>query len=63
MPVIHVPAFAGPNGMPVGLSLIARTYCDQYLLGIAKILSEPLMSEGGWHEKLVYTEANLAAET
>ncbi|KAL9077980.1 MAG: hypothetical protein Q9157_003104 [Trypethelium eluteriae] len=24
MPVINVPAFAGPNGMPVGLSLIAR---------------------------------------
>ncbi|MCJ1404964.1 hypothetical protein MMC11_008190 [Xylographa trunciseda] len=62
MPVIHVPAFAGPNGMPVGLSLIARTYCDQYLLSNAKILSEPLMSEGGWHKKLTYTEANLAAE-
>ena len=28
MPVIHVPAFAGPNGVPVGLSLIARRYCD-----------------------------------
>lgn len=63
MPVIHVPAFAGSSGMPVGLSLIARTYCDQYLLSIAKILSEPLMSEGGWREKLVYTGADLAVET
>ncbi len=63
MPVIHVPAFAGPNGMPVGLSLISRTYCDKYLLSIAEILSEPLMSEGGWHERLIQTEAGLAAET
>ncbi|KAF2425571.1 amidase signature enzyme [Tothia fuscella] len=46
MPVIHVPAFAGPNDMPVGLSLIARRYCDQYLLNITRILSEPLMREG-----------------
>ncbi|KAK0709242.1 amidase signature domain-containing protein [Lasiosphaeria miniovina] len=29
MPVIHVPAFVGPNGMPVGLSLVARRYDDQ----------------------------------
>ena len=63
MPVIHVPAFAGPNGMPVGLSLIARRYCDQHLLSIAKILSGPLMSEGGWQEKLVYSEADLTSET
>jgi Asp-tRNA(Asn)/Glu-tRNA(Gln) amidotransferase A subunit family amidase len=43
MPVIHVPAFAGPNGMPVGLSLVARRYCDQHLLSIAKVLSQALM--------------------
>ena len=61
--MIHVPAFVEPNGMPVGLSLIAATYCDQYLLSIAKILSTPLMSEGGCHEKLLHTEANLAAGT
>ncbi|KAK0716788.1 amidase signature domain-containing protein [Lasiosphaeria miniovina] len=48
MPVIHVPAFVGPNGMPVGLSLVARRYDDQRLLSIAKVLSKPLMSEGGW---------------
>ncbi|KAK0278416.1 hypothetical protein LTR35_009155 [Friedmanniomyces endolithicus] len=54
MPVIQVPAFAGSNAMPVGLSLIARTYCDQYLLSIATVLAEPLMREGGWGKKLVH---------
>ena len=63
MPVIHVPAFAGHNGMPVGMSLIAGRYCDQYLLSIAKILSGPLMSEGGWQKQLVFTEADLTPET
>jgi Asp-tRNA(Asn)/Glu-tRNA(Gln) amidotransferase A subunit family amidase len=48
MLVIHVPAFTGPNGMPVGLSLIGRRYCDQHLLSIAKVLSGPLMSEGNY---------------
>ncbi|PVH70770.1 amidase signature enzyme [Cadophora sp. DSE1049] len=52
MPVIHVPAFAGPNGMPVGVSLISRRYSDQYLLRIAKILSGPLVSEGNWQQRL-----------
>ncbi|CAN9180157.1 unnamed protein product [Alternaria alternata] len=51
MPVIQVPAFAGPNGMPVGLSLVAPRYCDQDLLIIAKILSEPLMNEGSWQNR------------
>jgi Asp-tRNA(Asn)/Glu-tRNA(Gln) amidotransferase A subunit family amidase len=48
MPVIHVPAFKGPNVMPVGLSLVGRRYSDQHLLSIAKVLSEPLMSEGSY---------------
>lgn len=30
----RVPAFAGPNGMPVGLSLITRRFCNQLLLSI-----------------------------
>ncbi|KAK0261240.1 hypothetical protein B0A54_08035 [Friedmanniomyces endolithicus] len=54
MPVIQVPASAGPNAMPVGLSLVVRTYCDQYLLSIATILAEALMKEGGWQKKLVH---------
>ncbi|KAF2833089.1 amidase signature enzyme [Ophiobolus disseminans] len=48
MPVIQIPAFAGPNGMPVGLSLVARRYCDQDFLNIAQILGGPLMSKRGW---------------
>ncbi|KAF2234183.1 amidase signature enzyme [Viridothelium virens] len=55
MPVINVPAFAGPNGMPMGLSLIARRFGDQHLLSIAKVLSRPLMSEGGWQATLFST--------
>jgi Asp-tRNA(Asn)/Glu-tRNA(Gln) amidotransferase A subunit family amidase len=62
MPVIHVPAFAGSNGMPVGVSLISRRYGDQHLLNIAKILSGPLMSEGNWQQKLVSTEGDLASK-
>ncbi|KAK4147145.1 amidase signature domain-containing protein [Dichotomopilus funicola] len=62
MPVIHIPAFAGPRGMPVGLSLIACRNDDQHLLSVAKILSEPLMGEGGWQETLVCSEAGLAPE-
>ncbi|KAK3366745.1 amidase signature domain-containing protein [Lasiosphaeria ovina] len=57
MPVIHVPAFVGPNGMPVGLSLVARQYDDQHLLSIARILGGPLMSEGGWQETLVSSDS------
>ncbi|KAK2594846.1 hypothetical protein QQS21_007434 [Conoideocrella luteorostrata] len=56
MPVIHLPAFVGPNSMPVGLSLVARRYDDQHLLSIAKILSGPLMSKGGWQDKLEKTQ-------
>lgn len=42
-PVINVPAFPGPNGMPVGLSLVSRRFCDQHLLSIARVLSGPLI--------------------
>ncbi|KAK0108687.1 hypothetical protein ONS95_003479 [Cadophora gregata] len=63
MPVIHVPAFTGPNGMPVGVSLISRRYDDRYLLSIAKILSGPLMSEGSLRQKSVSIEGDLASET
>lgn len=58
MPVIQVPAFAGPNGMPVGLSLIARRHDDQQLLSIAKTLSGPLMEEGDWQGKLMSVKTN-----
>jgi Asp-tRNA(Asn)/Glu-tRNA(Gln) amidotransferase A subunit family amidase len=52
MPVINVPAFAGAHGMPIGISLVAGRFCDQHLLRITKVLSEPLMAEGGWQQSL-----------
>lgn len=48
MPVINIPAFTGANGMPIGLSVVAGRFCDQHLLMISKVLSEPLMAGGGW---------------
>lgn len=48
-PVVHIPAFTGEHGLPVGLSVVAGRYQDQYLLKICSILGEPLMAEGGWN--------------
>jgi amidase len=46
MPVVQVPAFKGPNGMPVGLALVAGRYCDRDLLGVAEVLGG-LLVDGG----------------
>jgi Asp-tRNA(Asn)/Glu-tRNA(Gln) amidotransferase A subunit family amidase len=48
MPVINIPAFVGPHGMPVGVSLVAGRGRDQHLLHVAKVLSELLLAHGGW---------------
>ncbi|TGO75509.1 hypothetical protein BELL_0209g00050 [Botrytis elliptica] len=48
MPVLNIPAFVGPNKMPIGLSFIAASFCDQRLLHVAKSIADPLMSDGGW---------------
>ena len=47
-PVVHIPAFKGSDGMPVGLSVVSSRFRDQNLLRIAQVLDGPLMSEGGW---------------
>jgi Asp-tRNA(Asn)/Glu-tRNA(Gln) amidotransferase A subunit family amidase len=47
-PVIHVPAFIGTDGMPIGISLVAARGLDQRLLQVSKRLSAALMAEGGW---------------
>ena len=49
MPAVHIPAFTGAHGLPVGLSVIAGRYRDQYPLKISKVFSEPLVAEGGWN--------------
>lgn len=52
-PVINIPAFTGVHGMPIGISVVAGRFFDQELLKISKVLSGPLMAEGGWNiEKL-----------
>ncbi|KAF7917154.1 uncharacterized protein EAE98_010259 [Botrytis deweyae] len=48
MPVLNIPAFVGPNKMPIGLSFIAAPFCDQQLLHLAKSIADSLMSDGGW---------------
>ena len=51
MPVINIPAFTGVHGMPMGISVVAGRLSE--LLKISKVLSGPLMAEGGWKmEKL-----------
>ena len=48
MPVINIPAFTGVHGMPIGISVVVGKFFDQELLRISKVLSGPLMAEGGW---------------
>ena len=51
MPVVHIPAFVGMNGMPVGVSIVAWRGRDGHLLRISRVLAEVLMAEGGWQSK------------
>ncbi len=38
-PVINVPGFTGPAGLPVGLSLVSARYRDRHLLNVAKAVA------------------------
>jgi len=51
VPVVHIPAFVGTNGMPVGISLIAGRGRDGHLLRVSRVLGEVLVAEGGWQSK------------
>jgi amidase len=46
VPVISVPGFAGPNGLPVGLSLISPRYTDRRLISVAKEIGPIFGAEG-----------------
>jgi Asp-tRNA(Asn)/Glu-tRNA(Gln) amidotransferase A subunit family amidase len=46
-PVLNVPGFVGPHGMPIGLSLIAPRYQDRKLLHVGKAVAE-VFEGGGW---------------
>lgn len=37
VPVVNVPGLIGPNGRPIGLSLISREYEDRKVIGYAKL--------------------------
>ncbi|TID04926.1 Glutamyl-tRNA(Gln) amidotransferase subunit A 1 [Colletotrichum higginsianum] len=52
VPVVNVPGFQGPNGMPVGVSLIAPRYHDRHLLTVAKAVGDIFEAEGGWKSAL-----------
>ncbi len=45
-PVVQVPGFKGPSGMPVGLSLVSPRYTDRRLLNVAKAVG-PLFEARG----------------
>ncbi|KAL5335974.1 amidase signature domain-containing protein [Aspergillus crustosus] len=51
-PVINIPGFAGENGMPIGLSLVAPRYRDQHLLKVSKAVGKIFSEEGGWKSSL-----------
>lgn len=51
-PVINIPGFAGEDGMPVGVSLVAPRYRDQHLLQVAAAVGPLFEEKGGWKSKL-----------
>lgn len=48
VPVLNVPGFAGENGMPIGLSMVAPRFRDARLVGVARAVGGLFESEGGW---------------
>jgi amidase len=41
-PTVNLPTHTGPNGMPVGIQLIAAPYRDSHLLTIARLIFDAL---------------------
>ncbi|KAL3294214.1 amidase [Colletotrichum asianum] len=52
VPVVNLIGFGGPNGMPVGVSLVAPRYRDRHLLSVAKAVGKIFEAEGGWKSQL-----------
>lgn len=46
-PVINVPGFVGPNGMPIGLTLVGPRYSEEALVRTATAVAE-VFELGGW---------------
>ncbi|KAJ5901926.1 amidase [Penicillium taxi] len=51
-PVVNMPGFKGPNGLPVGVSLVAPRYRDRHLLTVCEAVGRIFESEGGWKSQL-----------
>ena len=47
LPVLNIPGFVGPNGLPVGLSLVTPRYTEESLLHTAQAVSV-VFAKGGW---------------
>lgn len=45
VPVVSVPAFSGPNGMPMGISVITRRYTDRTALAVGKLIAGKIGGE------------------
>lgn len=52
VPVINLPGFAGPSGMPIGLSLVQGRYKDNKLLDVAKLCAAVFQDEGGFDSSI-----------
>ncbi|KAI8292569.1 hypothetical protein K4K60_003398 [Colletotrichum sp. SAR11_57] len=52
VPVVNLIGFGGPNGMPVGVSLVAPRYRDRHLLSVAKAVGKIFQAKGGWKSQL-----------
>jgi Asp-tRNA(Asn)/Glu-tRNA(Gln) amidotransferase A subunit family amidase len=52
-PVINIPGFAGENGMPIGLSLVAPRYHDRKLLVVSQEVGKLFEVSGGWKSQIV----------
>ncbi|KAF1974657.1 amidase signature enzyme [Bimuria novae-zelandiae CBS 107.79] len=48
--------FKGENGMPIGLSVIAGRYRDQYLLRVCSEVENIFEAEGGWARYITLAE-------
>ncbi|KAK7728744.1 hypothetical protein SLS53_009372 [Cytospora paraplurivora] len=52
VPIVNLPGFAGENGLPVGISIVAPRYHDRRLLAICREVGRIFEEEGGWRSQL-----------
>ncbi|ROW15077.1 hypothetical protein VPNG_03472 [Cytospora leucostoma] len=52
VPIMNLPGFAGENGLPVGVSVLAPRYHDRRLLAICGEVGRIFEEQGGWRSQL-----------